>query len=103
MHQSERGSQIMRYRTEFNLSHGTSYLCDPNVYLSRSSNRNALQAHGALFYSNDTVICQNHQSESKRGHEETPYQVIESDITSDIAHKKFSQWLKVKQIFPEKK
>lgn len=31
------------------------------------------------------------------------YQVIESDITSDIAHKKFSQWLKVKQIFPEKK
>ena len=31
------------------------------------------------------------------------YQVLESDITSDIAHKKFSQWLKVKQIFPEKK
>lgn len=28
------------------------------------------------------------------------YQVLESDITSDIAHKKFSQWLKVKQIFP---
>lgn len=31
------------------------------------------------------------------------YQVLESNITSDIAHKKFSQWLKVKQIFPEKK
>lgn len=31
------------------------------------------------------------------------YQVIESEITSDIAHKKFSQWLKVKQIFPDKK
>ena len=31
------------------------------------------------------------------------YQVLESDITSDIAHKKFPQWLKVKQIFPEKK
>lgn len=29
------------------------------------------------------------------------YQVLESNITSDIAHKKFSQWLKVKQIFPE--
>ena len=31
------------------------------------------------------------------------YQVIESDITSDIAHKKFPHWLKIKQIFPEKK
>lgn len=31
------------------------------------------------------------------------YQVLESDITSDIAHKKFPHWLKVKQIFPEKK
>ena len=31
------------------------------------------------------------------------YQVSESDITSDIAHKKFPHWLKVKQIFPEKK
>lgn len=31
------------------------------------------------------------------------YQVLESGITSDIAHKKFPQWLKVKQIFPEKK
>lgn len=31
------------------------------------------------------------------------YQLIESDITSDIAHKKFPHWLKVKQIFPEKK
>lgn len=31
------------------------------------------------------------------------YQVLESDITSEIAHKKFPHWLKVKQIFPEKK
>lgn len=31
------------------------------------------------------------------------YQMLESGITSDIAHKKFPQWLKVKQIFPEKK
>lgn len=31
------------------------------------------------------------------------YQVLESNITSDVAHKKFSQWLKVKQIFPDKK
>lgn len=29
------------------------------------------------------------------------YQVVESDITSEIAHKKFPHWLKVKQIFPE--
>lgn len=31
------------------------------------------------------------------------YQVIESDITAEMAHKKFPHWLKVKQIFPEKK
>ena len=31
------------------------------------------------------------------------YQVIESDIPPDIAHKKFPHWLKIKQIFPEKK
>ena len=31
------------------------------------------------------------------------YQVLESDITSEIAHKNFPHWLKVKQIFPEKK
>lgn len=33
----ESNRPIMRHRTEFDLSHGTSYLCDPNVYLSRSS------------------------------------------------------------------
>lgn len=31
------------------------------------------------------------------------YQVVESEITSEIAHKKFPHWLKVKQIFPETK
>ena len=30
------------------------------------------------------------------------YQVIESDITAEMAHKKFPHWLKIKQIFPEK-
>ena len=41
LHQPERNSQIMRYRTEFNLSHGTSYICNSNVYLTGSSDRNA--------------------------------------------------------------
>lgn len=31
------------------------------------------------------------------------YQVIESDITAEIAHKKFPHWKKINQIFPEKK
>lgn len=31
------------------------------------------------------------------------YQVIESDITAEIAHKKFPHWKKINQIFPPKK
>lgn len=31
------------------------------------------------------------------------YQVIESDITAEMAHKKFPHWKKINQIFPEKK
>ena len=30
------------------------------------------------------------------------YQVIESDITAEMAHKKFPHWKKINQIFPEK-
>ena len=31
------------------------------------------------------------------------YQVAESDITSEIAHKKFPHWKKINEIFPEDK
>ena len=31
------------------------------------------------------------------------YQVAESDITSEVAHKKFPHWKKINEIFPEDK